>query len=156
MLTGGLWGAVGQAGNDLAMAAVMINILFFSSESVTTTWLLPEMVERVASMLNYFLNVLTGEQWTIIIINNNKIKLQIKNENHHKVLVRTLSNSFRTLKCKAQALKHLLMACCFWSHCSHQVQNTSEKRLLGGASITTCVQALSPKDLVALTLNPKP
>ena len=39
----------------------MIGILHFSTESVTATWLLPEMIERVSSMLNYFLNVLTGE-----------------------------------------------------------------------------------------------
>ena len=57
---------MGQAGNDLHMSSVMIAILHFSTESVTATWLLPEMVERVASMLNYFLNVLTGEVQAIL------------------------------------------------------------------------------------------
>lgn len=52
---------MGQASTDLTMSSVMIGVLHFSTESVTATWLLPEMVERVASMLNYFLNVLTGE-----------------------------------------------------------------------------------------------
>ncbi|BAT95974.1 hypothetical protein VIGAN_08283100 [Vigna angularis var. angularis] len=39
-----------------------VSMLAFTSEQITAPFLLPEMVERVASMLNYFLLQLVGPQ----------------------------------------------------------------------------------------------
>ncbi|KAL6763344.1 ubiquitin elongating factor core-domain-containing protein [Haematococcus lacustris] len=44
----------------LLYAQVTVGILDFSTEQVTSSFLLPEMVERTAGMLNYFLSYLTG------------------------------------------------------------------------------------------------
>lgn len=37
-----------------------VRLLRTTTEEITTTWLLPEMVERVASMLDYFMAHLAG------------------------------------------------------------------------------------------------
>ena len=45
----------------LATASIVVRTLEYSTTEVTSTWLLPEMVVRVANMLNYFLQFLTGQ-----------------------------------------------------------------------------------------------
>ncbi|GAA0149185.1 ubiquitin-protein ligase [Lithospermum erythrorhizon] len=47
---------------DLKLANEDVSMLAFTSEQITAPFLLPEMVERVASMLNYFLLQLVGPQ----------------------------------------------------------------------------------------------
>ncbi|XP_043723166.1 probable ubiquitin conjugation factor E4 [Telopea speciosissima] len=47
---------------DMKLANEDVGMLEFSSEQITAPFLLPEMVERVASMLNYFLLQLVGPQ----------------------------------------------------------------------------------------------
>ena len=42
-------------------SSVFIGIMNYSSQEITAPWLLPEMVERVATMLNYFLRHLAGD-----------------------------------------------------------------------------------------------
>ena len=49
---------------DLDLAAMAVNVMRFSTQDITATWLLPEAVPRIASMLNYFLMHLTGERQT--------------------------------------------------------------------------------------------
>lgn len=44
----------------LQLASIAVKTLEYSTTEVTSTWLLPEMVLRVANMLNYFLQFLTG------------------------------------------------------------------------------------------------
>jgi len=46
--------------SDLQLGAVYIRVMQESTEDVTAPWLLPEMVSRVADMLNYFLDHLAG------------------------------------------------------------------------------------------------
>ena len=41
-------------------SSVFIGVMNYSSQEITAPWLLPEMVERVATMLNYFLRHLAG------------------------------------------------------------------------------------------------
>ncbi|KAI3960488.1 hypothetical protein MKW98_002987 [Papaver atlanticum] len=47
---------------DMRLAMEDVGMLAFTSEQITVPFLLPEMVERVASMLNYFLLQLAGPQ----------------------------------------------------------------------------------------------
>jgi ubiquitin conjugation factor E4 B len=47
---------------DMKLANEDVSMLSFTSEQITVPFLLPEMVERVASMLNYFLLQLVGPQ----------------------------------------------------------------------------------------------
>ncbi|XP_057971394.1 probable ubiquitin conjugation factor E4 [Malania oleifera] len=47
---------------DLKLANEDVSMLAFTSEQITAPFLLPEMVERVANMLNYFLLQLVGPQ----------------------------------------------------------------------------------------------
>nr|GLL18734.1 probable ubiquitin conjugation factor E4 [Ipomoea trifida] len=47
---------------DMKLANEDVSMLTFTSEQITAPFLLPEMVERVASMLNYFLLQLVGPQ----------------------------------------------------------------------------------------------
>ncbi|MCD7467046.1 E3 ubiquitin-protein ligase pub1 [Datura stramonium] len=47
---------------DMKLANEDVSLLAFTSEQITVPFLLPEMVERVASMLNYFLLQLVGPQ----------------------------------------------------------------------------------------------
>ncbi|GMN32110.1 hypothetical protein TIFTF001_049750 [Ficus carica] len=47
---------------DMELANEEVSMLEFSSEQITAPFLLPEMVERVASMLSYFLLQLVGPQ----------------------------------------------------------------------------------------------
>ncbi|XP_051121088.1 probable ubiquitin conjugation factor E4 [Andrographis paniculata] len=47
---------------DMKLASEDISMLSFTTEQITAPFLLPEMVERVASMLNYFLLQLVGPQ----------------------------------------------------------------------------------------------
>ncbi|XP_022144478.1 probable ubiquitin conjugation factor E4 [Momordica charantia] len=47
---------------DMKLANEDVSMLEFTSEQITAPFLLPEMVERVASMLNYFLLQLVGPQ----------------------------------------------------------------------------------------------
>lgn len=47
---------------DMKLANEDVSLLAFTSEQITSPFLLPEMVERVASMLNYFLLQLVGPQ----------------------------------------------------------------------------------------------
>ncbi|EYU44160.1 hypothetical protein ABFS82_08G027800 [Erythranthe guttata] len=47
---------------DMKLAMEDVSMLAFTSEQITVPFLLPEMVERVASMLNYFLLQLVGPQ----------------------------------------------------------------------------------------------
>ena len=46
--------------SDLQLGAVYIRMMQESTEDITAPWLLPEMVSRVADMLNYFLDHLAG------------------------------------------------------------------------------------------------
>ncbi|XP_077223679.1 putative ubiquitin conjugation factor E4 isoform X2 [Tasmannia lanceolata] len=48
--------------NDMKLANEDVGMLAFTSEQITAPFLLPEMVERVANMLNYFLSQLVGPQ----------------------------------------------------------------------------------------------
>ncbi|KAK9804240.1 hypothetical protein WJX72_002942 [[Myrmecia] bisecta] len=52
----------GQLRSLLALAAVSLRTMQFSTEEITAPWLLPEMVHRVAGMLNYFLKYLSGPE----------------------------------------------------------------------------------------------
>jgi Ubiquitin elongating factor core len=45
----------------LSYAAADLRTMEYSTARTTATWLLPEMVERIAVMLNYFLDNITGE-----------------------------------------------------------------------------------------------
>ncbi|KAJ8775019.1 hypothetical protein K2173_020023 [Erythroxylum novogranatense] len=47
---------------DMKLANEDVSMLAFTSEQITAPFLLPEMIERVASMLNYFLLQLVGPQ----------------------------------------------------------------------------------------------
>ena len=44
----------------LSLSSIAVRTLEYTTEEVAATWLLPEMVLRVANMLNYFLQFLTG------------------------------------------------------------------------------------------------
>lgn len=46
--------------HHLTSASIAVKTLEYTTTQVTSTWLLPEMVLRVANMLNYFLQFLTG------------------------------------------------------------------------------------------------
>ena len=52
----------GQVRTFFYWSSVFIGIMNYSSQEITAPWLLPEMVERVATMLNYFLRHLAGNQ----------------------------------------------------------------------------------------------
>ena len=52
----------------LSLAVIAVRTVEYSTTEVTSTWLLPEMVLRVANMLNYFLQFLTGMHKHIITI----------------------------------------------------------------------------------------
>ena len=49
------------------MASIAVKTLEYTTTEVTSTWLLPEMVLRVANMLNYFLQFLTGNSAASIV-----------------------------------------------------------------------------------------
>ncbi|GMH15690.1 hypothetical protein Nepgr_017531 [Nepenthes gracilis] len=53
---------------DMKLANEDVSMLAFTSEQITAPFLLPEMVERVASMLNYFLLQLVGPQKNSLIL----------------------------------------------------------------------------------------
>ncbi|GKU97323.1 hypothetical protein SLEP1_g10485 [Rubroshorea leprosula] len=53
---------------DMKLANEDVSMLAFTSEQITAPFLLPEMVERVASMLNYFLLQLVGPQRKSLIL----------------------------------------------------------------------------------------
>lgn len=46
---------------DLDLAEMSVHVIRFSTTSITSTWLLPESVARIAAALNYFLMHLTGK-----------------------------------------------------------------------------------------------
>ena len=48
--------------NDLTLANVHVRMMGYTSRDIASPFLLPEMVERVAAMLNYFLLFLAGPQ----------------------------------------------------------------------------------------------
>ena len=48
------------------MSSIAVKTLEYTTTEVTSTWLLPEMVLRVANMLNYFLQFLTGNSAGLI------------------------------------------------------------------------------------------
>ena len=48
---------------DLYLASVYIRVMRTTTEEITDTWLLPEMVGRVAAMLDYFLDHLAGASY---------------------------------------------------------------------------------------------
>ena len=50
--------------HHLTSASIAVKTLEYTTTQVTSTWLLPEMVLRVANMLNYFLQFLTGRHPT--------------------------------------------------------------------------------------------
>ncbi len=52
----------------LSLAVIAVRTVEYSTTEVTSTWLLPEMVLRVANMLNYFLQFLTGTPKAITTI----------------------------------------------------------------------------------------
>ena len=47
---------------DIYLAGVYVRLLRRTTEDITHTWLLPEMVERIASMLTYFMDALVGRR----------------------------------------------------------------------------------------------
>lgn len=59
-LTTTLWFAANMVKHHLTTASIMVKMLQYTTTEITSTWLLPEMVLRVANMLNYFLQFLTG------------------------------------------------------------------------------------------------
>ena len=68
--------------NDLILAMVHIEIMQYTTKEITKAFLLPEMVERIATMLNYFLRFLVGPE---------RKNLKVKNPdkygwNPHKML----------------------------------------------------------------------
>ena len=46
--------------HHLTSSSIAVKTLEYTTTEVAATWLLPEMVLRVANMLNYFLQFLTG------------------------------------------------------------------------------------------------
>ena len=48
--------------HDLLLANVHINLMEYTTVDITRAFLLPEMVERIATMLNYFLRFLVGPE----------------------------------------------------------------------------------------------
>lgn len=67
MLTRGCYALCAAAHNlqaDIYLAGVYVRLLRRTSEDITHTWLLPEMVERIASMLTYFMDALVGGRMT--------------------------------------------------------------------------------------------
>lgn len=46
----------------MTLANEDVGMLAYTSDEITSPFLLPEMVERVANMLNYFLSQLVGPQ----------------------------------------------------------------------------------------------
>lgn len=50
----------GHIKSYLSLASISVRTLEYTTADVASTWLLPEMVLRVANMLNYFLQFLTG------------------------------------------------------------------------------------------------
>ncbi|XVF60552.1 hypothetical protein PTKIN_Ptkin08bG0057000 [Pterospermum kingtungense] len=57
---------------DMKLANEDVSMLAFTSEQITAPFLLPELVERVASMLNYFLLQLVGPQRKFLILKDPK------------------------------------------------------------------------------------
>ncbi|KAF9626513.1 hypothetical protein IFM89_034447 [Coptis chinensis] len=55
---------------DMKLAMEDVNMLAFTSNEITVPFLLPEMVERVANMLNYFLLQLAGPQKNSLTLKN--------------------------------------------------------------------------------------
>ena len=53
-------GAARTLKSDLYLGAVYVRLMQQSTEDITAPWLLPEMVSRVAHMLDYFLDHLAG------------------------------------------------------------------------------------------------
>ncbi len=49
---------------DLYLASVYVRVMRTTTEEITRSWLLPEMVSRVASMLDYFLDHLAGGHYS--------------------------------------------------------------------------------------------
>lgn len=67
MLTQGCCASCAAAHNlqaDIYLAGVYVRLLRRTTEDITHTWLLPEMVERIASMLTYFMDALVGGHLT--------------------------------------------------------------------------------------------
>jgi Ubiquitin elongating factor core len=67
MLTRGCCALCAAAHNlqaDIYLAGVYVRLLRRTTEDITHTWLLPEMVERIASMLTYFMDALVGRRLT--------------------------------------------------------------------------------------------
>ena len=58
--------------HHLTSASIVVKMLQYSTTEVTSTWLLPEMVLRVANMLNYFLQFLTGGHLIACCYSNNR------------------------------------------------------------------------------------
>lgn len=56
------WVAAGVLRSDLYLGAIYVRIMQQSTEDISAPWLLPEMVSRVADMLDYFLDHLAGLQ----------------------------------------------------------------------------------------------
>lgn len=53
---------------DIYLASVYVRLLRTTTEEITGTWLLPEMVSRVASMLDYFMEHLAGGAWHSLLL----------------------------------------------------------------------------------------
>ncbi|XP_052197991.1 probable ubiquitin conjugation factor E4 [Diospyros lotus] len=74
---------------DMKLANEDVSMLAFTSEQITAPFLLPEMVERVASMLNYFLLQLVGPQRRSLILKDPE-----KYEFRPKVLLKQIVNIY--------------------------------------------------------------
>ncbi|CAL5370702.1 unnamed protein product [Camellia sinensis] len=74
---------------DMKLANEDVSMLSFTSEQITAPFLLPEMVERVASMLNYFLLQLVGPQRKSLYL-----KDPDKYEFHPKQLLKQIANIY--------------------------------------------------------------
>lgn len=75
--------------NDLYLGTVYVRIMQQSTEDITAPWLLPEMVSRVADMLNYFLDHLAGAKDVLVhsgsvprSITGNRIRFLVGLEYH--------------------------------------------------------------------------
>lgn len=74
--------------SDLAMAMVHVRMLAYTTEAIVAPLLLPEMVERVAGMLDYFLFFLAGPE---------RKKLSVKNKDKYGFDPRALLSGIVTV-----------------------------------------------------------
>ena len=67
--------------SDLAMAMVHVRMLAYTTEAIVAPLLLPEMVERVAGMLDYFLFFLAGPERKKLSVKSATLKKAINLSN---------------------------------------------------------------------------